>query len=142
MTRKRVNLIKARKKQKLTIRAVAKQLHVSKSSYSNYEQGKRRPRKYIAFEICKFYGKPLSVLFLANHLNYLKLEKREAVRTMLSKELIVQAIINAYSIDGFVVSNDNTDVKTNEQTDKSTGGKATIYNKFEADKGGDEVCFL
>lgn len=61
---------------------------------------------------------------------------------MLSKELIVQAIINAYSIDGFVVSNDNTDVKTNEQTDKSTGGKATIYNKFEADKGGDEVCFL
>lgn len=61
---------------------------------------------------------------------------------MLSKELIVQAIINAYSIDGFVVSNDNTDVKTNEQTDKSTGGKATIYNKFEAGKDGDEVCFL
>lgn len=61
---------------------------------------------------------------------------------MLSKELIVQAIINAYSIDGFVVTNDNTGVKTNEQTDKSTGGKATIYNKFETDKDGDRVCFL
>lgn len=59
---------------------------------------------------------------------------------MLTEKQIVQAIINAYSIDGFVVSNDNTVVKTNEQTDKSTGGKATIYNKFEADKGGDNVC--
>lgn len=61
---------------------------------------------------------------------------------MLSKAQIVQAIINAYSIDGFVLTNDNTLVKTNEQTDKSTGGKATIYNQFEADKDGDKVCFL
>lgn len=61
---------------------------------------------------------------------------------MLTSAQIVQAIINAYSIDGFVVSNDNTGVKTNESTDKSTDGKATIYNKFEADKGGDNVCFL
>lgn len=61
---------------------------------------------------------------------------------MLSNAQIVQAIVNAYSIDGFVVTNDNTGVKTNEQTDKSTGGKATIYNKFEAGKDGDEVCFL
>ena len=61
---------------------------------------------------------------------------------MLSKELIVQAIINAYAIDGFVVTSDNTGVKTNEQTDKSTGGKATIYNKLEADKDGEKVCFL
>ena len=60
---------------------------------------------------------------------------------MLTSAQIVQAIINAYSIDGFVVSNDNTGVKTNESTDKSTDGKATIYNKFEADKGGDNVCF-
>lgn len=61
---------------------------------------------------------------------------------MLTEKQIVQAIINAYAIEGFVVTNDNTGVKTNEQTDKSTGGKATIYNKFEADKGGDGVCFL
>lgn len=61
---------------------------------------------------------------------------------MLSNAQIVQAIVNAYSIDGFVVTNDNTGVKTNEQTDKSTGGKATIYNKFKAGKDGDEVCFL
>lgn len=61
---------------------------------------------------------------------------------MLSNAQIVQAIVNAYSIDGFVVTNDNTGVKTNEQTDKSTGGKATIYNKFEAGKDDDEVCFL
>ena len=75
MTKKRVNLIKARKKQKLTIRAVAKQLHVSKSSYSNYEQGKRRPRKYIAFEICKYYGKPMSVLFPGEPLSSFKVGK-------------------------------------------------------------------
>ncbi len=75
MTRKRVNLIKARKQKKLTIRAVAKQLHVSKSSYSNYEQGKRRPRKHIAFEICKFYGKPLSVLFPGEPLELFKVGK-------------------------------------------------------------------
>lgn len=75
MTKKRVNLIKARKKQKLTIRAVAKQLHVSKSSYSNYEQGKRRPRKYIAFEICKYWGKPMSVLFPGEPLELFKVGK-------------------------------------------------------------------
>ncbi len=61
---------------------------------------------------------------------------------MLSKKQIVQAIINAYAIEGFVVTNDDTLVKTNEQTNKSTGGKATIYNKFEAGKDGDKVCFL
>lgn len=59
---------------------------------------------------------------------------------MLSKELIVQAIINSYAIDGFVVVTDKTVVKTNELTDKSTGGKATIYNKFETDKDGDKPC--
>lgn len=59
---------------------------------------------------------------------------------MLSKELIVQAIINAYSIDGFVVVADKTVVKTNELTDKSTGGKATIYNQLEANKDGEKVC--
>lgn len=59
---------------------------------------------------------------------------------MLSNAQIVQAIINAYSIDGFVVSNDKTVVKTNELTDKSTCGKATIYKQFEVDKGGDKPC--
>lgn len=59
---------------------------------------------------------------------------------MLTEKQIVQAIINAYSIDGFVVTTNDTDVKTNEQTDKSTGGKATIYNKFETGKDGDSVC--
>lgn len=77
MTRKRVNLISARKKKKLTIRAVAKQLHVSKSSYSNYEQGKRRPRKFIAFAICKFYGKPMTVLFPGEPLSSFKVGKME-----------------------------------------------------------------
>lgn len=77
MTRKRVNLISARKKKKLTIRAVAKQLHVSKSSYSNYEQGKRRPRKFIAFEICKFYGKPMTVLFAGEPLESFKVGKKK-----------------------------------------------------------------
>lgn len=76
-TRKRVNLISARKKKKLTIRAVAKQLHISKSSYSNYEQGKRRPRKFIAFEICKFYGKPMTVLFPGEPLSSFKVGKME-----------------------------------------------------------------
>lgn len=75
MTKKRVNLISARKKKKLTIRAVAKQLHVSKSSYSNYEQGKRRPRKFIAFEICKYWGKPMSVLFPGEPLELFKVGK-------------------------------------------------------------------
>lgn len=75
MIKKRVNLIKARKKQKLTIRAVAKQLHISKSSYSNYEQGKRRPRKFIAFEICKYYGKPMTVLFSGEPLELFKVGK-------------------------------------------------------------------
>lgn len=75
MTKKRVNLIKARKKQKLTIRAVAKQLHISKSTYNNYELGKRRPRKFIAFEICKFYGKPMTVLFTGEPLELFKVGK-------------------------------------------------------------------
>lgn len=61
---------------------------------------------------------------------------------MLTNTQIVQAIINSYAIDGFVVVTDKTVVKTNELTDKSTGGKATIYNKFKTDKDGDEVCFL
>lgn len=61
---------------------------------------------------------------------------------MLSKELIVQAIINSYAIDGFVVVTDKTVDKSNEQIAKSTDGKATIYNKFEAGKDGDKVCFL
>lgn len=77
MTRKRVNLISARKKKKLTIRAVAKQLHISKSSYSNYEQGKRKPRKFIAFAICKFYGKPITVLFPGEPLSSFKVGKME-----------------------------------------------------------------
>lgn len=75
MTRTRVNLIKARKKKKLSVRAVAKQLHISKSTYNNYELGKRRPRKFIAFEICKFYGKPLSVLFPGEPLELFKVGK-------------------------------------------------------------------
>lgn len=61
---------------------------------------------------------------------------------MLTEKQIVQAIINSYAVDGFVVTTNNTVVKTNEQTDKSTDGKATIYNKFEAGKDGDEVCFI
>lgn len=61
---------------------------------------------------------------------------------MLTSTQIVKAIINAYAVDGFVVSKDNTLVKTNEQTDKSTGGKATIYNQLETVEDGDEVCFL
>lgn len=61
---------------------------------------------------------------------------------MLSNEQIVQAIINSYAVDGFVVTTNNAVVETNERTDKSTGGKATIYNKFEAGKDGDSVCFL
>lgn len=61
---------------------------------------------------------------------------------MLTEKQIVQAIINAYAIDGFVVTTNNAGAKTNEPTDKSTGGKATIYNKFETGKDGDEVCFL
>ena len=59
---------------------------------------------------------------------------------MLTNTQIVQAIINAYAIEGFVVTNDNTAAKTNELTDKSTGGKATIYNQFKVDKSGDELC--
>ena len=77
MTKKRVNLIKARKQKKLTIRAVAKQLHISKSTYNNYELGKRRPRKYIAFEICKYWGKPMSVLFPGEPLSSFKVGKME-----------------------------------------------------------------
>lgn len=59
---------------------------------------------------------------------------------MLTSAQIVQAIINSYAIDGFVVVTDNTGAKTNELTDNSTGGKATIYNKFETGKDGDSVC--
>lgn len=59
---------------------------------------------------------------------------------MLTNAQIVQAIINSYAIDGFVVVTDNTGVKTNEQTDKFTDGKATIYNKLATDKDGGKVC--
>ena len=59
---------------------------------------------------------------------------------MLTSTQIVQAIVNAYAIEGFVVTNDNTGVKTNEQTDKSADGKATIYKQFETVKDGDSVC--
>lgn len=59
---------------------------------------------------------------------------------MLTDKQIVQAIVNAYAIDGFVVTTNDTGVKTNELTDKSMGGKATIYNKFETDKDGDKTC--
>lgn len=72
MTSKRVNLISARKKKKLTIRAVAKQLHVSKSTYNNYELGKRTPRRRIMFAICKFYRKPMTVLFVGEPLESFK----------------------------------------------------------------------
>lgn len=61
---------------------------------------------------------------------------------MLTSTQIVKAIINAYAVDGFVVTNDNTGVKTNEPTDKFTDGKATIYKQFETSKDGDSVCFL
>ena len=61
---------------------------------------------------------------------------------MLTSAQIVQAIINSYAIDGFVVVTDNTGAKTNEPTDKFTDGKATIYKQFETSKGGDKVCFL
>lgn len=61
---------------------------------------------------------------------------------MLTSTQITQAIINAYAIEGFVVVTDKTVAKTNEFTDKSTGGKATIYKQFETVKDGDEVCFL
>lgn len=61
---------------------------------------------------------------------------------MLTNTQIVQAIINAYSIDGFVVTTNDTAAKTNEPTDKFTDGKATIYNKLATDKDGDSVCFL
>lgn len=72
MTKKRVNLIKARKKKKLSVRAVAKQLHISKSTYNNYELGKRTPRRRIMFNICKFYHKPMTVLFAGEPLESFK----------------------------------------------------------------------
>lgn len=75
MTRKRVNLISARQKKKLTIRAVAKQLHISKSTYNNYELGKRTPRRRIMFDICKFYNKPRTVLFAGESLESFKVGK-------------------------------------------------------------------
>lgn len=59
---------------------------------------------------------------------------------MLSNAQITQAIINAYAIEGFVVVTDKTVIKTNELTDKSTGGKATIYKQFETGKDGGKVC--
>lgn len=59
---------------------------------------------------------------------------------MLSNAQIVQAIVNAYALDGFVVVNDETVDKSNEQIAKSTGGKGTIYNQLEANKDGDSVC--
>lgn len=59
---------------------------------------------------------------------------------MLTNTQIVQAIINSYAIDGFVVVTDNTAVKTNEPTDKFTDGKATIYKQFETNKDGGKVC--
>lgn len=76
MTRKRVNLISARKKKKLTIRAVAKELHVSKSTYNNYELGKRTPRRRIMFDICKFYHKPMTVLFPGEPLSSFKVGRK------------------------------------------------------------------
>lgn len=72
MTKKRVNLIKARKQKKLTVRAVAKQLHISKSTYNNYELGKRTPRRRIMFAICKLYHKPMTVLFVGEPLESFK----------------------------------------------------------------------
>lgn len=59
---------------------------------------------------------------------------------MLSNAQIIQAIINAYSVDGFVLVTDNTVDKSNEQIAKSTAGKATIYKRFETDKDGESVC--
>ena len=75
MTKKRVNLITARKEKKLTIRAVAKQLHISKSTYNNYELGKRKPKRRIMFDICKFYRKPMTVLFAGESLESFKVGK-------------------------------------------------------------------
>lgn len=75
ITTKRVNLIKARKQKKLTIRAVAKQVGVSKSTYNNYELGKRTPRRRIMFDICKFYNQPRTVLFAGESLESFKVGK-------------------------------------------------------------------
>lgn len=69
---KRENLITARQKKKLTIRAVAKQLHISKSTYNNYELGKRKPKRRIMFDICKFYNRPMAVLFAGEPLESFK----------------------------------------------------------------------
>lgn len=76
ISKKRVNLIQARKKKKMTIRAVAKQLHVSKSCYNNYELGKRKPKRSIMFEICRFYNKPMTLLFSGEPLESFKLNKK------------------------------------------------------------------
>ena len=70
---KRENLISARQQKKLTIRTVAKQLHISKSSYGNYELGKRKPKRCIMFAICKFYHKPMTVLFAGESLESFKI---------------------------------------------------------------------
>lgn len=77
MTKKRVNLITARKQKRLTIRAVAKQLHVSKSTYNNYELGKRTPRRRIMFDICQFYKSPMTVLFAGEPLESFKVGKKK-----------------------------------------------------------------
>ena len=75
-TNKRLNLIAARKKKRLTTRAVAKELHVSKSTYNNYELGKRTPRRRIMFDICKFYHKPRTVLFVGEPLESFKVGRK------------------------------------------------------------------
>lgn len=51
-----------RKETKLTQRDVAKFIGVSKSTYSNYEQGIREPSYDILIQICKFYGVTLDYL--------------------------------------------------------------------------------
>lgn len=75
INKKRINLIKARKQRKLTVRAVAKQLHISKSTYNNYELGKRKPRRRIMFAICNYYNKPMTLLFAGEPLESFKIGK-------------------------------------------------------------------
>lgn len=47
---------------------------------------------------------------------------------MLSNAQIVQAIINAYALDGFVVVNDETVDKSNEQIAKSKDGDSVCLH--------------
>lgn len=77
INKKRTNLIKARKQKKLTVREVAKQLHISKSCYNNYELGKRTPRRRMMFDICEFYHIPMTVLFSGEPLESFKLTKKK-----------------------------------------------------------------